>query len=44
METMRSPDRKLPALATIPVRDANGSVDVNLTKIPADAVTPARDA
>jgi Rieske Fe-S protein len=42
--TQRRPDEKLPALFSIPVRENNGAVEVNLTKVPADALTPARDA
>lgn len=42
--TRRRPDEKLASLLAIPVRDNNGNVEINLAKIPADALAPSRDA
>jgi nitrite reductase/ring-hydroxylating ferredoxin subunit len=42
--TMRRPDQKLGGLQTVPVRQNNGQVEINLTGIAADTLTPARDA
>jgi len=42
--TRRRPDEKLPPLQAVPIRENNGIVQVNLAKLPADALTPARDA
>ena len=40
--TRRSPDEKLPALASLPVRQKAGQVQVNLQAVPAEALAPGR--